>query len=261
MTLINTLETILHDGYILVFNQDKLDIVRTAEALRAIGVNNMEVTCRIAQPLQAIRQLRDALPDFVIGAASLIDAPDMLAAYNAANPTDTLPSVAEVVDAGVDYIVSAANFRPETFQQFGRTVAMMPGCGTVSEILTQFACGANLVKAFPAKQLGGPAFIKAVDAPLHKVVPLVPTGGTTLENIPDYIAAGVLAVGGSFSGVGKDVLTHVIDEQDYDLLASRLGGIKHVIDNARTSRWPEIDLTTAPLAEISQATGRLFNAG
>jgi uncharacterized membrane protein len=50
--------TLLRDGFILVFNQDKLDIVKTAEALQAAGVNNMEVTCRVSKPLEKLARLR-----------------------------------------------------------------------------------------------------------------------------------------------------------------------------------------------------------
>ena len=47
MDITTVLTTLLRDGFILVFNQDKLDIVKTAEALLAAGIGNMEVTCRI----------------------------------------------------------------------------------------------------------------------------------------------------------------------------------------------------------------------
>ncbi|MDP6381552.1 MAG: hypothetical protein QF662_09430, partial [Phycisphaerae bacterium] len=77
--------TLLRDGFILVFNQDKLDVVKTAEALLGAGVNNMEVTCRIEKPLAKVEQVRSALPGFVVGVASLIDSPEMLAVYNSAH--------------------------------------------------------------------------------------------------------------------------------------------------------------------------------
>ena len=84
MDIKETITTLLRDGFILVFNQDKLDIVKTAEALIKAGVNNMEVTCRISHPLEKLSQLRKELPDFAAGSASLIDWPEMLAVYNKA---------------------------------------------------------------------------------------------------------------------------------------------------------------------------------
>ena len=259
MTATETVQQLLRDGFILVFNQDSLDVVKTAEALQAAGFNNMEVTCRISQPLAKIGQVRQALPDFAVGAASLIDNPAVLETYNAAHADDPLPSVEQVVDAGADYLVSAGNFRAETFERFAGDVAMIPGCGTLTEILTQFGLGANLIKIFPAKQLGGPGFVKAIDAPTHKIVPIVPTGGTNAENIPDYVAAGVLVLGGSFSAIDKPTLAKITNEQDYDLLAAELKTIRSLVDDVRAKRWADIDFTNATVADISCATGRQFN--
>jgi 2-dehydro-3-deoxyphosphogluconate aldolase / (4S)-4-hydroxy-2-oxoglutarate aldolase len=259
MDIKTTLATLLRDGFILVFNQDKLDIVKTAEALIAAGIHNMEVTCRIKQPLEKLARLRKELPDFVAGAASLIDSPDMLDVYNAAHADDPLPTLQQVVDAGASYLVSAINFSDTGFEKFAGNVPMIPGCGTATEIVTQYAKGANLCKIFPAKQLGGPAYVKAVDPAIHKTIGLVPTGGTTAENIPDYIAAGVLVLGGSFSMIDKATLQKIIDEQDYKLLAQELTVVKVLIDRLRREKYPSLDFPAASIEQISQATGRNFN--
>jgi 2-dehydro-3-deoxyphosphogluconate aldolase / (4S)-4-hydroxy-2-oxoglutarate aldolase len=253
-----TLDTLLQDGFILVFNQPKLDIVKTAESLLAAGIRNMEVTCRIPQPLDAMRRLRDAMPDFTIGAASLVDSPAFIDRHAQVSPTDPLPSIDQVVDAGVNYLVSAGAFQPDTYSRFGDDLIFMPGCGTVSEIVTQFSLGADLVKVFPAKQLGGVAFVKGVDAPLHKIVPLVPTGGTNADNIPDYIAAGVLVVGGSFSALDPAAMAQAF-EGDYDGLTQEFARLKSIVNTHRTETHPEVDWTTATASQISSATGRCFN--
>jgi len=253
------IETLLRDGFILVFNQDQLDVIKTAEALLEAGVNNMEITCRIKKPLEKISQLRQALPDFTIGAASLVDFTGMLETYNRVHFDDPLPSVDEVVDAGADYLVSAGNFSKATYKKYSSKLPIIPGCGTATEILDQFSKGANLCKIFPAKQLGGPAFVQAIDAPLHKIISLIPTGGTSLQNIPDYIAAGILVLGGSFSMIDKSILQRIISEQDYQLLADECKIIKQQIDDLRAQQWLEIDFAQSPLNEISKITGRNFN--
>lgn len=260
MDIRSTITTLLRDGFVLVFNQDKLDIVKTAEALIKAGVNNMEVTCRISKPLEKLSRLRKELPDFAAGCASLIDSPQMLDCYNRSNVDDKLPSVQQVVDAGACYLVSAANFRDETYDKFAGKVPIIPGCGTVTEVLRQFSKGANLCKIFPAKQLGGPAFIKAIDPAIHKTISLVPTGGTNAGNIPDYMDAGVLVLGASFSMIDKSTMQKVVEEQDYNLLASELSKIKRLIDKLRAARYPDIDFAKASLSQISRATGRGFNA-
>jgi len=260
MDIRNTITTLLRDGFILVFNQDKLDVVKTAEALMKAGVHNMEVTCRIKQPLEKISRLRKELPDFATGAASLIDWPEMLDIYNKTHPEDPLPSVAQVVDAGACYLVSAVNFSDTGFEKFAGKLPMIPGCGSATEIASQFSKGANLCKIFPAKQLGGPAFVKAIDPAIHKTISLVPTGGTNPGNIPDYVDAGVLVLGGSFSMIEKATMKKIIDDQDYDLLADELKKIKELIDKVRAEKYPNIDFASASLGQISQITGRNFNA-
>jgi len=271
MAIKSTIRTLLKDGFILVFNQDKLDVVKTAEALIKAGINNMEVTCRINKPLEKLARLRKELPNFAAGSASLIDSPAMLNVYNKAHPQDPLPSVQEVVDAGTCYLVSAINFRDESFEKFAGTVPMIPGCGSATEVVSQFSKGANLCKIFPARQLGGPGFVKAIDPAIHKTISLVPTGGTNPGNIPDYIDAGVLVLGGSFSmidpatpglmrpAVGRATMKKIIDEQNYNLLAEELTRIKQLIDRLRTEKYPDIDFAKASVEQISQITGRNFN--
>jgi len=259
MDIKSTITTLLQDGFILVFNQDKLDIVKTAEALMKAGVNNMEVTCRINKPLEKLARLRKELGDFAAGSASLIDSPAMLDVYNKTHPQDPLPSLQEVVDAGACYLVSAINFSDDGYEKFAGKIPMIPGCGSATEIVSQFSKGANLCKVFPAKQLGGPAFVKAIDPAIHKTISLVPTGGTNSENIPDYIVAGVLVLGGSFSMIDKATMKKIIDEQDYELLAGELKKIKQLIDNLRAEKYPGIDFSSASIEQISQATGRNFN--
>ncbi len=259
MDIKSTITTLLRDGFILVFNQDKLDVVKTAEALMKTGVNNMEVTCRISKPLEKLTALRKELPDFVAGVASLIDSSTMLDVYNKANPQDPLPSVQEVVDAGACYLVSAGNFSDETFKKFAGGIPIIPGCGSVTEVVSQFSKGANLCKIFPAKQLGGPAFVKAIDPAIHKTISLVPTGGTNTGNIPDYIDVGVLVLGASFSMIEKTTMKKIIDEQNYALLADELTKIKQLIDKLRAEKYPALDFARASVEQISQITGRNFN--
>jgi 2-dehydro-3-deoxyphosphogluconate aldolase/(4S)-4-hydroxy-2-oxoglutarate aldolase len=259
MHIKSTITTLLRDGFILVFNQDKLDIVKTADALIKAGINNMEVTCRIKKPLEKIARLRKDLPDFVAGAASLIDWPGMLNIYNNANPQQPLPTLKQAVDAGACYLVSPVNFSDVSFKKFAGKIPMIPGCGTATEIVSQFSKGANLCKVFPAKELGGPAYVKAIDPAIHKIISLVPTGGTNAANIPEYIDAGVLVLGGSFSMIEIATMKKIIDEQDYTLLSKELAAIRELIDKVRAQKYPTLDFASASLEEISKATGRNFN--
>jgi 2-dehydro-3-deoxyphosphogluconate aldolase/(4S)-4-hydroxy-2-oxoglutarate aldolase len=259
MDIKTTVQVLLKDGFILVFNEDRLDIVKTAEALLEAGIGNMEVTCRIKKPLEKLSRLRRELPEFVAGAASLIDYPEMLNIDKRNNTDDPLPSVDEVVEAGAHYLVSAVNFRKATYEKYAGKLPIIPGCGSATEIVTQFSLGANFCKIFPAKELGGPAFIKAVDPAIHKLISLVPTGGTNAQNIGDYIEAGVLVLGGSFSAIEKNLFQKIVEQQDYKLLACELKKTKELIDRKRNQKWPSVDFAKASIEEISRITGRNFN--
>jgi 2-dehydro-3-deoxyphosphogluconate aldolase/(4S)-4-hydroxy-2-oxoglutarate aldolase len=261
MDIKETMRVLMRDGFILVFNEDRLDIVKTAESLLKAGIGNMEVTCRIKKPLEKLSRLRRELPEFVAGAASLLDEPEMLRIYNNSHPDNALPTIDEVVEAGAQYLVSAVNFRKATFEKYAGKLPIIPGCSSATEIVTQFSLGANFCKVFPAKELGGPAFIKAVDPAIHKLISLVPTGGTNALNFADYIDAGVLVVGGSFSAIEKSVFAKIIDQQDYKLLAGELKKTKELIDSKRKQKWPKLDFTKASIEDISQITGRDFNIG
>jgi 2-dehydro-3-deoxyphosphogluconate aldolase / (4S)-4-hydroxy-2-oxoglutarate aldolase len=259
MDIKTTVQVLLKDGFILVFNEDRLDIVKTAQSLLEAGIGNMEVTCRIKKPLEKLNRLCKELPEFVAGAASLIDYPKMLEIYNKSHSDNPLPSIDEVVNAGAHYLVSAVNFSEGTFKKYAGKLPIIPGCGSATEIVTQFSLGANLCKVFPAKELGGPSFVKAVDPAIHKLISLVPTGGTNAQNIPDYIDAGVLVLGGSFSAIEKTVFAKIVEQQDYKLLADELKKTKELIDSKRKQKWPKIDFAKASIEEISKVTGRNFN--
>jgi 2-dehydro-3-deoxyphosphogluconate aldolase/(4S)-4-hydroxy-2-oxoglutarate aldolase len=256
-----TIERLLRDGFILVFNQDKLDVVKTAQALMKAEIYNMEVTCRIRAPLDKIYKLKKEFPQFCIGAASLIDFAAMLNIYNQQHNDDPLPTLEEAVKAEVDYLVSAANFSDEAYSKYAGKVTMIPGCGTATEILEQYSKGANMCKLFPAKELGGPAYIKAIDPALHKLISIIPTGGTTQENIPDYISAGVLVLGGSFSMITKETFKKIIDEQNYELLSNEIKKVKVLIDACRSKQYHGLDFKSESLYQIYHATGRNFNVG
>jgi 2-dehydro-3-deoxyphosphogluconate aldolase/(4S)-4-hydroxy-2-oxoglutarate aldolase len=255
----HVISTLLHDGFILVFNHPALDVVETARALIDAGINNMEVTCRIRQPIEKIQRLKQELPDFVVGAASLVDFPEVLDIYNGGHPSDPLPSLHQAVEAGAEYLVSAANFSKASYERFARKVTLIPGCATATEILDQFSKGANFCKLFPANLVGGPEYLKAFDPATHKIISIIPTGGTNARNIPDYIAAGVLVLGGSFGMIEKPTMGKIVETSDYKLLSAEFAKLKRLIDEHRKTKWLDIDFARDDAEKISRATGRIFN--
>jgi 2-dehydro-3-deoxyphosphogluconate aldolase / (4S)-4-hydroxy-2-oxoglutarate aldolase len=159
--------------------------MREAGKLRAVvdalgegGVRAIEVTMTVPGAIDLIGQLAPVLPgEFVLGAGTILDAETARLA----------------ILAGATFIVGPV-FRPEVIVTCHELdVVVMPGCFTPTEILSAWEAGADVVKVFPATALG-PGFFKDVRGPLPQVK-LMPTGGVSLDNAGDWIAAGAVAVG------------------------------------------------------------------
>ena len=96
-----------------------------------------------------------------------------------------------------------------------RGLGWYPGAATPTEIVRAWQLGARAVKVFPAAQLGGPAFLKQVLAPLD-FVDVIPTGGIGVEEAAEYLAAGAVAV-----GLGSPLVGDALTSGDLDALRTR----------------------------------------
>jgi 2-dehydro-3-deoxyphosphogluconate aldolase/(4S)-4-hydroxy-2-oxoglutarate aldolase len=128
--------------------------------------------------IDIIGEIAPTLPEgFVFGAGTVVDAETARAA----------------VRAGARFIVSPV-FRPAVIEaSHAEGAAAMPGCFSPTEILAAWDAGADVVKVFPATALG-PAYFKDLRGPMPQVR-MMPTGGVSLENAPDWIRAGAVAIG------------------------------------------------------------------
>lgn len=172
------LKTILDCGVIAIVRFERSEqLVQVAQAIKAGGVNVIEFTMTTPNALKIIEESAQEFGDEVLlGAGTVLDPETARAA----------------ILAGAQFIVSPT-LNPKTIEvchRYGKVA--VPGTLTPTEILTAWELGADLIKVFPA-DLGGPAYIKAVLAPLPQVK-LVPTGGVSLENTADFIKAGAVAV-------------------------------------------------------------------
>jgi len=153
------------------------DLVRIAKALYEGGLSCLEITMTTPGALGAIEKAREELPEVLLmGAGTVLDAATARQAILAGAQFLVTPTVA------LDVI--------ETTHRYG--VPVIPGAMTLTEILTAWEAGADMVKVFPASVLG-PNFIKAVHGPLPQI-PLVPTGGITADNAGEFIRAGAALV-------------------------------------------------------------------
>jgi 2-dehydro-3-deoxyphosphogluconate aldolase/(4S)-4-hydroxy-2-oxoglutarate aldolase len=146
--------------------------------------------------VECIKRVRKAIPDALVGAGTVL----------------TLEQASQAIAAGASY-VNSPSYNPEIVQQcFERGVTMIPGCATPTEIDRVRRKGLETVKIFPAEQLGGAAFIKAVSV-VFPMLRFVPTGGINADNLASYLALdNVLACGGSWIAREDLILAHNWDE-------------------------------------------------
>jgi 2-dehydro-3-deoxyphosphogluconate aldolase / (4S)-4-hydroxy-2-oxoglutarate aldolase len=192
--------------------KDAAKLRRVVDAIAAGGVRAIEVTMTVPGAVELIGTLARSLPpEILLGAGTVTDA-------NTARA---------VIDAGARYVVSPVFRRDVIAACHERDVAAAPGCFTPTEILDAYDFGADVIKVFPATALG-PQFIKDVRAPLPHV-PLMPTGGVSLDNAGNWIRAGAVAV-----GVGSALLdAQAIEEGRFDVLTNNARRIVASVASAR----------------------------
>jgi 2-dehydro-3-deoxyphosphogluconate aldolase/(4S)-4-hydroxy-2-oxoglutarate aldolase len=155
------------------------EAIMAVEAVTAGGIPIAELTMTVPGAIGVIADLvRTMGKDTIVGAGTVLDA----------------ETAQRCLDAGAEFIVSPG-FDLETVRLVkGQDKLVMAGALTPTEVITAWKAGSDFVKIFPCGNLGGPKYIKALKGPLPQV-PMVPTGGVTLETAADFIRAGADALG------------------------------------------------------------------
>lgn len=153
------------------------DAVASARAVLDAGLRAVEVALTTPRALSAVARLTEERPDALIGAGTVLDA----AAARAA------------VEAGARFLVSP-NLHPEVIRAGHRYgLPVFPGVSTPTEMVRALEEGADALKLFPASTVS-PSWLRDVRAALPQA-PVIPTGGVTIDNAPEWIAAGAVACG------------------------------------------------------------------
>jgi len=186
-------------------------LVEVAQALKKGGVTALEFTLNTPGALEAITATREALPDAIVGAGTVL----------------TAEQCRDACEAGAQIIVSPGTVKEviEVAHEYDRVA--IPGAFTPTEIMTALDWGGDIIKLFPAKS-GGVEYVKEILAPLDHVK-LLPTGGVTPENVGKFFKAGVCGV-----GVGGGLVTDLmVEDRDFDEITYRARRLKGAIDNSR----------------------------
>ena len=201
MTRSEILSRIIQSGVVAVIRmKDTNRLLKVIEAVRQGGVKSIEITMTVPGAVEIIKHLSTAVPpDVLVGAGTVVD-------EETAN---------QVIDAGAKFVVGPVLNLGIVALCGKRGVPVMPGCYTPTEILTAWKAGADIIKVFPATTLG-PKYFKDLRGPFPDIR-LMPTGGVTIDNVGEWIAAGACAV-----GVGSDLLDKkAIEEERYEVLTER----------------------------------------
>lgn len=164
------------------------NIIPILESLYEGGVRAVEITAETPQVNKVIETAVQAFDEKIaIGAGTVLD-----------------PETARTaIIAGAKFIVSPT-LNPETIKLTNRYgILNISGAMTPTEILSAFESGAGMVKVFPADLLG-PNYVKHIHGPLPQI-PIMVTGGITLENMEEYIEKGseALGIGSNLVNVAK----------------------------------------------------------
>ncbi len=183
-------------GVIPIIRASSADVVvPVAEALLHGGLSVVGITLTVPKAIDAIGAgAKRFAGKVLLGAGTVTDA----------------ETARRAVDAGAEFIVTPC-LVPEVIEAAQRAgVAVLPGALTPGEVFEAFRLGGDMVKVFPVQSVGGAAYLRALRGPFPDI-PLVPTGGVSLENMAELLKAGAAAVGVGTELISKDAL----DRRDY----------------------------------------------
>ncbi len=186
---------------IAVIRAQKKNLARQmALSVASAGIRLIEITWSTPQAAELIEQLAGELPDCIVGTGTLLN----------------LKQMQQSVRAGAEFLFSPHIDQGIIQAAIRQNLPVIPGALTPTEIVTAWTQGATCVKVFPVQAVGGAGYIKSLQGPLGHI-PLIPTGGVTVENAAEFLEAGAIAIGLSSELFPK----HLVISEDWDSIARR----------------------------------------
>ena len=183
-------------GIVPVIRADSAEIaLRVVDALVAGGIRTLEITMTVPDAITAIRAVATRFgADVLLGAGTV-----------------TSRALAESsLEAGAEFLVTPCIVPEVIATAAEHRVAVLPGAMTPTEVFQAWSAGGDIIKIFPASNVGGAAYLRALKGPFPQI-PLCPTGGVNLQTMADFVKAGAVAV-----GVGGELVSKAaIDAGDF----------------------------------------------
>ncbi|MEH2064221.1 MAG: bifunctional 4-hydroxy-2-oxoglutarate aldolase/2-dehydro-3-deoxy-phosphogluconate aldolase [Nostoc sp.] len=176
---------------IAVIRAPKIEVgQQMAMAVASGGMQLIEITWNSDGAGELISQLRSKLPACIIGTGTLFN----------------VQQLEEAIASGAQFLFTPHVDLKMIQAAQEQNVPIIPGAMTPTEIVTAWSQGASCVKVFPVQAVGGADYIRSLQGPLGQI-PLIPTGGVTLENAKEFLQAGAIAVGLSGELFPKKLVT------------------------------------------------------
>ncbi len=179
--------------------------VEMAKAVVAGGMSLIEITWNSDRAAELITQLRLELPTCLIGTGTLL----------------TQAQLQQAIEAGAQFLFTPHVDTALIAAAVEAGIPIVPGALSPTEIVTAWQAGASCIKVFPIEAVGGANYIKSLQGPLGQI-PLIPTGGVTLENAKEFIIAGAVAVGLS----GELFPKSLVVAEDWEAVAQRANTLR-----------------------------------
>jgi 2-dehydro-3-deoxyphosphogluconate aldolase/(4S)-4-hydroxy-2-oxoglutarate aldolase len=197
---------------VIKLNHPERDAANLAKALCAGGVPVAEVTFRAAGADVAMKLMKEACPEMLVGAGTV---------------TNTA-QVDATIAAGGDFVVSPGFDAEIVAYCQEKGINVYPGCTTPTDYHAALKFGLEVIKFFPAEQSGGLAKIKAMSAPFPQFK-VMPTGGISLKNLKEYLSCPVIAAcGGSYM-----VTADLIDGGKWDEITELCKQSRAIVEEVR----------------------------
>jgi len=216
---LDVLRAMIESGLVPIFYHSNLEITKkVAKAVADGGAKVFEFTNRgdFAYHIfsELIKWSAKEVPELIIGAGSVID----------------VGTAALYMNSGANFIVGPVLVPDVARMCNRRKIPYLPGCGSAAEISRAEEYGTEICKIFPGTEVGGPAFVKNLLAPMPWSY-IMPTGGVdrTKESIGKWFKAGVACV-----GMGSTLITKsLVDKGDLETISKNVAEVLQWIGETR----------------------------
>jgi 2-dehydro-3-deoxyphosphogluconate aldolase/(4S)-4-hydroxy-2-oxoglutarate aldolase len=184
------------------------------------GIRFVEITLTTPDAISLIERLAEERGDSIVIAAGSVRSSN---------------DAADARRAGARMIVSPHTSMQVIEYAMEHDLLCVAGAATATEIVHAWEAGADIIKIYPAPQLGGADFIRTVRQPLPDI-PMLAGGPVTIEQITAYLDAGAVAVnlGGSLA------LPRLVADRQWNEIGKRIDNAVQIVQMRRASGSEQI---------------------